>query len=158
MSLFYGTNIAPMAVMTVKKRGPRTKRASRIRCSEIKVKRVYEKPTTRDGSRLLVDRVWPRGLKKDELALDGWLKEAAPSDRLRKWFGHDPRKWNEFRQRYFAELRAKAETWAAILQKARQSNVTLLYGARDPLHNNAMALRDFLNTRLRRKKPTGWNG
>ena len=119
--------------------------------SRIKTKRIYEKPNASDGSRLLVDRVWPRGLKGDELALDGWLKAAAPSDRLRKWFGHDPRKWKEFRQRYFAELRAKAETWAAILEKARQSDVTLLYGARDPRHNNAAALRDFLNVRLKRK-------
>jgi uncharacterized protein YeaO (DUF488 family) len=117
----------------------------------IKVKRVYDKAEPSDGSRFLVDRLWPRGLKKADLALDGWLKELAPSDCLRKWFGHDPRKWKEFRQRYFAELRAKAETWSAILEKARESTVTLLYGARDPEHNNAAALRDFLNAKLRRK-------
>jgi uncharacterized protein YeaO (DUF488 family) len=83
-------------------------------------------------------------LKKNDLALDGWFKEVAPSDRLRKWFGHDPRKWQGFRRRYFEELRAKAETWAPILERARESTVTLLYGARDPEHNNAVALRDFL--------------
>jgi uncharacterized protein YeaO (DUF488 family) len=83
------------------------------------------------------------------LALDGWLKEVAPSDRLRKWFGHDPRKWKEFRRRYFAELRAKTETWAPILKKARESNVALLYGARDVEHNNAAALKDFLSARLK---------
>jgi uncharacterized protein YeaO (DUF488 family) len=118
----------------------------------IKTKRVYEKPTARDGIRLLIDRVWPRGLKKDELALDGWLKDVAPSDRMRKWFGHDPRRWNEFRRRYFAELRGKTEVWTAILEKARESNVTLLYGARDTEHNNAAALRDFLNIELRRQR------
>jgi uncharacterized protein YeaO (DUF488 family) len=113
----------------------------------IKTKRVYEKPTESDGSRLLIDRVWPRGLKKNNLALDGWLKEVAPSDRLRKWFGHDPKKWREFRRRYFAELRAKAETWAPILARARESNVALLYGARDAEHNNAAALKEFLIAR-----------
>jgi uncharacterized protein YeaO (DUF488 family) len=105
---------------------------------------VYDKAEASDGSRFLVDRLWPRGLKKTDLALDGWLKEAAPSDRLRKWFAHDPRKWKEFRQRYFAELRVKAETWNPVLQSARKGNVTLLYAARDPDHNQAVALRDFL--------------
>ena len=117
----------------------------------IKTKRVYEAAEASDGSRFLVDRLWPRGLKKTRLALDGWFKEAAPSDRLRQWFDHDPRKWKEFRQRYFAELHAKAEAWTGILEKARQSNVTLLCGARDPDHSNAAALRDFLNARLRRR-------
>jgi uncharacterized protein YeaO (DUF488 family) len=116
----------------------------------IKVKRVYEKAAASDGSRLLVDRIWPRGLKKNNLALEGWFKEVAPSDRLRKWFGHDPQKWKEFRHRYFAELRVKAETWAPILERARESNVTLLYGARDPEHNNAAALKDFLTAKLKK--------
>jgi uncharacterized protein YeaO (DUF488 family) len=118
----------------------------------VKTKRVYDEAEASDGTRFLVDRLWPRGVKKTHLPLDGWLKEAAPSDRLREWFGHDPQKWNEFRRRYFAELRANPETWAAILDKARDSNVTLLYGARDPEHNNAAALRDFLNVRLRRRR------
>ena len=139
----YGMNIAIMKVVALR---PTDKKAERHQSSRfvIKTKRVYEKPTANDGIRLLVDRVWPRGLKKDQLALDGWLKDVAPGDRLRKWFGHDPRKWNEFRRRYFAELRQKTEAWTAILQKTRESNVTLLYGARDPAHNNAAALRDFL--------------
>ena len=97
----------------------------------IKTRRVYEKPAASDGSRLLIDRVWPRGFKKNNLALDGWLKEVAPSDRLRKWFGHDLRRWNEFRRRYFEELRAKTDTWVPILEIVRESNVVLLYGARD---------------------------
>jgi len=118
----------------------------------IRIKRVYEKPEASDGSRFLVDRLWPRGVKKNDLALDGWFKEVAPSDRLREWFGHDPRKWQEFRHRYFEELRAKAETWAPILERARESNVTLLYGARDPVHNNAAALKDFFTDGRRKKR------
>jgi uncharacterized protein YeaO (DUF488 family) len=117
----------------------------------IRVKRVYDKPAPSDGSRLLVDRIWPRGLKKNGLALDGWIKEVAPSDRLRKWFGHDPKKWKEFRKRYFAELRVKPETWQPIRESARRSDVTLLYGARDSERNNAVALRDFLTVKLRKK-------
>jgi uncharacterized protein YeaO (DUF488 family) len=117
----------------------------------IRVKRVYDKPVPSDGSRLLVDRIWPRGLKKNGLPLDGWIKEVAPSDRLRKWFGHDPKKWKEFRKRYFAELRVKPETWQPIRESARRSDVTLLYGARDSERNNAVALRDFLTVKLRKK-------
>jgi uncharacterized protein YeaO (DUF488 family) len=112
--------------------------------SVIKVKRVYDEAEPSDGNRILIDRIWPRGVKKNNLALDGWLKEVAPSDRLRKWFDHDPRKWQEFRRRYFAELRAKAETWTPILERACKADVTLLYGARDSNHNQAVALRDFL--------------
>ena len=117
----------------------------------IKVKRVYDEAEPSDGSRVLIDRIWPRGVRKNNLALDGWLKEVAPSDRLRKWFDHDPRKWKEFRRRYFAELHAKAETWAPILEKARKADVTLLYGARDPEHNQAVALRDFLIAKMNKK-------
>ena len=115
----------------------------------IEAKRVYEKPNQSDGRRFLIDRVWPRGLKKNDLALDGWLKDVAPSDGLRKWFGHDPRKWSEFRRRYFSELGAKPETWAPILEAARKSTVALLYGARDREHNNAAALKEFLIVRLK---------
>ncbi|MGH7848166.1 MAG: DUF488 domain-containing protein [Candidatus Binatia bacterium] len=115
----------------------------------IKVKRVYEKAAASDGSRLLVDRIWSRGLTKNNLGLDGWIKGVAPSDRLRKWFGHDPRKWKEFRKQYFAELRVKPETWQPIMERARRSDVTLLYGARDLEHNNAVALRDFLIAKLK---------
>jgi uncharacterized protein YeaO (DUF488 family) len=92
-------------------------------------------------------------LKKNDLALDGWIKQVAPSDRLRKWFGHNPRKWTGFRQQYFAELRAKPEAWQPIMERARRSDVTLLYGARDSEHNNALALRDFLITERTKKHP-----
>lgn len=115
----------------------------------IEVKRVYEKPTSSDGLRILIDRVWPRGLKKDKSALDGWLRDLAPSDGLRKWFGHDPQKWQEFRRRYYAELRANAVTWAPILEVARKSKVVLLYGARDLEHNTAAVLKKFLTARLK---------
>jgi len=148
---FSGMNIALTAVMALRRNGKNEANRPGSRFV-IKAKRVYEKPTASDGSRLLIDRVWPRGLKKSDLALDGWLKEVAPSDRLRKWFGHDPRKWKEFRRRYFAELRAKTETWAPILKKARESNVALLYGARDVEHNNAAALKDFLSARLKNRR------
>jgi uncharacterized protein YeaO (DUF488 family) len=117
----------------------------------IKIKRVYDEADASDGSRFLVDRLWPRGLKKANLALDGWLKEAAPSARLRKWFGHDPRRWKEFRQRYFTELRAGTEMWAPILESARKGNVTLLYSARDSDHNQAVALKDFLIAKISKK-------
>jgi uncharacterized protein YeaO (DUF488 family) len=145
-----GMNIALKEVVALR---PNDKKEERKQSSRfvIKTKRVYEKPTASNGIRLLIDRVWPRGLKKDELAIDGWLKDVAPSERIRKWFGHDPRKWKEFRRRYFAELRKKTEVWTAILEKARESNVTLLYGARDTEHNNAAALRDFINAQLRRQ-------
>jgi uncharacterized protein YeaO (DUF488 family) len=117
----------------------------------IKIKRVYDKAAASDGSRLLVDRIWPRGLKKADLALDDWIKEVAPSDRLRKWFAHDIRKWKELRKQYFAELRAKPEVWQPIMERAGRSDVTLLYGARDSEHNNAVALRDFLTAQLKKK-------
>jgi uncharacterized protein YeaO (DUF488 family) len=117
----------------------------------IQVKRVYEKPAKGDGARILVDRLWPRGLKKEELHLEGWVKEVAPGDSLRRWFGHDPKKWKEFRNRYFAELGSKQEAWEPILQAARRGNVTLLYSAHDTEHNNAVALRDYLMAKLRRR-------
>lgn len=115
----------------------------------IKVKRVYELPAPEDGKRFLVERLWPRGLKKEELQLDGWLKEVAPSDALRKWFGHEPKKWEEFQRRYFHELEAKPEAWQPLLEAARHGDVTLLFSAKDESHNNAVALRRFLETRAR---------
>lgn len=114
----------------------------------IQAKRVYDPPAPEDGKRFLVDRLWPRGVKKEALQLDGWLKDVAPSDALRKWFGHDPAKWEEFRERYFAELEAKPEAWRPLLEAARQGTVTLLFSARDEAHNNAVALKAFLETRL----------
>jgi uncharacterized protein YeaO (DUF488 family) len=109
----------------------------------IKVRRVYEPREPDDGTRFLVERLWPRGIKKEDLQMEGWLKELAPSDGLRRWFGHDPAKWREFRRRYFAELKTK-DACKRIRCAARHGNVTLLYSARDEEHNNALALRAYL--------------
>lgn len=118
---------------------------------KIRVKRVYKRATRDDGLRFLVDRLWPRGLKKERLALDGWLKDVAPSDSLRRWFSHEPTKWVEFRCRYFAELDHNPEVWQRILEAARKGHLTLLYSARDPEHNNAVVLRDYLIAKLRKR-------
>lgn len=114
----------------------------------IQVKRVYEPPAREDGKRFLVDRLWPRGLKKERARIDAWLKEVAPSDALRKWFGHEPGKWRGFQQRYFKELEAKPEVWRPLLDAARKGPVTLLFSAKDETHNNAVALRKFLEAQL----------
>ena len=110
----------------------------------IQVKRVYEPAEPRDGARFLVERLWPRGLKKEALPLDGWLKDVAPSTALRQWFGHDPARWDEFQRRYAAELGAAPDAWAPLAAAARRGTVTLLYSARDTEHNSAVALRDYL--------------
>ncbi len=110
----------------------------------VKLKRVYEKPDKDDGVRILVDRLWPRGLTKAKARLDLWLKEIAPSTELRKWFGHDPGKWKEFRNRYRAELKRHPDEVGLIKSKAREHTVTLLYAARDQEHNEAVVLQQFL--------------
>lgn len=110
----------------------------------IRVKRVYDPPAPEDGYRVLVDRLWPRGLKKADAAIDQWLKDVAPSTPLRKWFGHDPAKWDEFRRRYAAELDANPEAVALLRERAAAGTVTLLFGARDREHNDAVALQDYL--------------
>jgi uncharacterized protein YeaO (DUF488 family) len=110
----------------------------------IRVKRAYDPPDPGDGARFLVDRLWPRGIKKESIYIDGWIKEVAPSDELRKWFGHDPAKWQEFRIRYFAELDEKAAALEPIRQAQREGDVTLIYGARDTEHNQAIALKEYL--------------
>lgn len=110
----------------------------------IRVKRAYEPTKPQDGRRVLVDRIWPRGVSKDELDLDQWLKEIAPSDELRKWFGHDPERWDEFRKRYFAELDEHPELVAQLRAWADGHLVTLVYGAHDEEHNNAVALKEYL--------------
>lgn len=110
----------------------------------IKIKRVYEEAAAQDGARFLVERLWPRGLKKAALPMDGWLKEVAPSTALRQWFGHDPQRWDEFKRRYFAELDAAPDAWASLQAAAQQGSVTLLYSARDTAHNGALALQDYL--------------
>ncbi len=110
----------------------------------IQVKRVYDPPDTKDGTRFLVERLWPRGIKKEALQMQDWLKDVAPSGELRRWFSHDPAKWREFQQRYFKELDGHREAWQPLLQAARRRNVTLLYSARDTEHNNAVALKEYL--------------
>ncbi len=114
----------------------------------IKVKRVYEPPEPADGSRFLVDRIWPRGLKKAELQLDGWLKELAPTGELRRWFGHDPARWQEFQRRYTAELCSRPDAVRMLLDAARRGTISLLYGARHTEHNNAVALKAYLDPQL----------
>ncbi|MGX2040931.1 DUF488 domain-containing protein [Methylocaldum sp. MU1018] len=114
----------------------------------ISVKRVYEVPAPADGERFLVERLWPRGVSRPMLAMTAWIKEAAPSNDLRRWFGHDPAKWTEFRRRYFAELDGKSEALQPLLDAAARGNVTLLYSARDTEHNNAVALAEYLVNRL----------
>lgn len=114
----------------------------------IRVKRVHESPEPRDGARFLVDRLWPRGVRKTVLQLDGWLKDAAPSDELRRWFRHDPARWDEFQLRYGQELSRKRDALQPIIEASRRGDVTLLYAARDPEHNNAVALRHHLENIL----------
>lgn len=110
----------------------------------ISIKRVYETPDPDDGTRFFVERLWPRGIKKESLRTDGWLKDVAPSGDLRRWFGHDPAKWTGFEQRYFSELDKNPGAIQRIVEAARRGNVTLLYSARDKEHNNAVALREYL--------------
>ena len=114
----------------------------------INLKRAYEPATTTDGARYLVERLWPRGVRKSRLKLQGWLKDLAPSAELRKWFSHDPKKWPEFRRRYYTALRNHPETWRPLLSAARRGRVTLVYAARDVRRNGAVALKAFLDRRL----------
>lgn len=109
----------------------------------VALKRAYDAPAENDGYRVLVDRLWPRGVSKEKARIDLWLKEVAPSTELRKWFGHDPEKWVEFQKRYHAELKTNP-AWSELQTLARQKNLTLVYAARDPIHNEAVVLRDAL--------------
>ena len=114
----------------------------------IRIKRVYEKPTKEDGWRVLVDRLWPRGMKKEAAHLDVWMKDVAPSDALRKWFGHKPEKWKEFQKKYRAELAKKKELISELEKMAKEhGTLTLLFGAKDEEHNEAVVLADALKTR-----------
>ncbi|HVR85924.1 MAG TPA: DUF488 family protein [Planctomycetota bacterium] len=110
----------------------------------IRIKRTYEAAAREDGRRILVERLWPRGMTKESLAADAWMKEVAPSTGLRKWFGHRAERWEEFQRRYREELDSKPEVWEPIAQAAKRENLTLLYSARDTLHNGALALREYL--------------
>ncbi len=118
----------------------------------LSLKRAYEPAGGEDGQRFLVERLWPRGVKKDKLRLTGWLKEAAPSTELRQWFSHDPAKWNEFRRRYFAELKAHPEAVQPLRDAAKVGKVTLVYSSHDEEHNNAVALKEYLERRLPRAR------
>jgi uncharacterized protein YeaO (DUF488 family) len=111
------------------------------------MKRAYEEPAKDDGCRILVDRLWPRGLTKEKASVDLWLKEIAPSTELRKWFGHDPNKWNRFRRRYETEIRHKDDLIKILKGKASQGTITLIYAARDEKHNEALVLKHYLEKR-----------
>jgi uncharacterized protein YeaO (DUF488 family) len=111
----------------------------------VAIKRVYEDPTESDGRRILVDRLWPRGLTKEKARVDIWLKEIGPSNELRKWFAHDPQKWPEFQKRYTQELKSQAAQLALLRHEASHGPVTLLYGAKDEQHNQAVVLKEMLS-------------
>ncbi|MBC7604707.1 MAG: DUF488 domain-containing protein [Ramlibacter sp.] len=118
--------------------------SARIPASHVKLKRAYDAPSLDDGKRILVDRLWPRGVSKAEAALEQWMKEIAPSTELRKWFDHEPAKWDEFCRRYGEELRRNGELLGELRSLARKGTVTLVYSARDEVHNDAIVLRDVL--------------
>jgi uncharacterized protein YeaO (DUF488 family) len=114
----------------------------------IKLKRVYDKSSSKDGKRFLVERLWPRGIKKSDLRIDAWLKDVGPSTSLRRWFGHDSMKWEEFRHRYFDELKKNTGPCKVIQEAAKSGKVTLVYSSHDAEHNNAVALKEFLEIKL----------
>ncbi len=126
------------------KTATKTARTKEAAMTTLKLKRVYEPPEASDGTRFLVERLWPRGLSKQAAKLDAWLKEAAPSDELRRWYGHDPEKWAEFRRRYFAELARAPEALAPIREALKKGPVTLVFAAKDPRLSNARALKELL--------------
>ena len=110
----------------------------------LKIKRIYDPVSRDDGKRILVDRLWPRGIKKDQARIDEWLKDIAPSDELRKWFSHDPSKWREFKRRYIKELKDKSNLIENLRAEAKKGNITLLFSARDIEHNNAVVLMEVV--------------
>ena len=115
--------------------------------TNIRIKRAYEEPDREDGTRILVDRLWPRGLTKEKARVDLWLKDVAPSTELRKWFAHDPAKWTEFRSRYHEELKRNPEQLSLLRQEAAKGTVTLVYGAKDQQHNEAVVLQRLLTAK-----------
>ena len=117
----------------------------------IRLKRVYESAAAGDGVRYLIERLWPRGVRKRSLQMEAWLKDAGPSTELRKWFSHDPQKWKEFRRRYFAELDRAPDSWAPIRDAAAKGTVTLLYSSHDAEHNNAVALKEYIEHKAGRR-------
>lgn len=122
-----------------------------IAASNVRLKRAYEPPERMDGTRILIDRLWPRGVSKSEAGLDEWIKEIAPSAELRTWFGHDPGRWDEFRRRYRAELARHSDLLKNLRRRAREGPITLVYSARDEIHNDAVVLRNVI---LGRADPT----
>ena len=110
----------------------------------VKIKRIYDPPSKDDGVRILVDRLWPRGISKEAAAIDEWVRDVAPSDELRKWFSHDPAKWQEFRKRYISELKKNPELISKLRALARKGRLTLLFAAKDDAHNNAVVLRELI--------------
>jgi len=125
----------------------------KLSAGNIKLKRAYERPAARDGTRILIDRLWPRGLKKADAAIDQWAKDIAPSTALRKWFGHDPARWQEFRSRYAEEVHEHPDQLGRLRALARKGPITLVFSAHDEVHNDAVALRDFLLGRQTKRKP-----
>lgn len=126
--------------------------AEQPNASLIRLKRAYVPPAADDGPRFLVDRLWPRGIKREALCLTAWLKDAAPSPSLRQWFAHDPARWPEFRQRYWQELQSNLDALQPLREALTRGSLTLVYGARDETHNHALVLREFLLSLLERKE------
>lgn len=118
--------------------------SKKISAARIRLKRAYERPAAEDGTRILVDRLWPRGIRKEDAAIDHWAKDLAPSTDLRKWFGHDPDRWQEFRRRYAAEIRRRPDELDRLRALALQGPITLVYAARDEVHNDAIVLQEVL--------------
>ncbi|HKU08199.1 MAG TPA: DUF488 domain-containing protein [Bradyrhizobium sp.] len=119
----------------------------------VRLKRAYEPPASVDGTRVLIDRLWPRGVRKANADIDEWMKEIAPSAGLRKWFGHDPERWPEFRRRYRSEIKGHSSEFRRLRELARKGNLTLVYAARDEAHNDAVVLRDLLVASARSHPP-----
>ena len=125
--------------------------STRIAAGNVRLKRAYERPSTEDGTQILIDRLWPRGVSKENAALSLWMKDIAPSAALRTWFGHDPARWQEFRRRYVDEIRRNAVLFGELRALARQGPITLVYSAHDEAHNDAVVLRDLLLGRAARE-------
>jgi uncharacterized protein YeaO (DUF488 family) len=127
--------------------------SKKIAAGNIRLKRAYDRPAAGDGIRILIDRLWPRGVKKADAAIDQWAKDISPSTALRKWFGHDPARWQEFRHRYAGEVHEHPDQLNKLRALARQGPITLVFSAHDEVHNDAVALRNFLLGRPTKRKP-----